>query len=327
MDSLKLNAKIYAKSALCKDQLACKASIGCDGIEIQLLSELVNGKIGSYHDAEDVFYLYSFRDYNIEAVHAPILSQYGLADVTLEDFVDDDIVFLEQVFKIAEYFGNRDNKMVPVIVHSETNTRVMKCVGDTWKRVVSYVGYLLFKYPHTELLIENVTPCRGKEGNLTFCNNFKFDNVDMVDLLRDELRTDRIGTVLDICHAKISAMYAEAVYALMPERIPEDLSLDNYFRENKGYIKLIHLSDMKGSGYGKGRHGTKLCEENRDFVEEIIKLYNKYGYTCPITLEIEESNLLVCDNYRESKRIIDEYRKGALSVRDEEEHSDIMDVF
>ena len=305
---MKLNTRIYAKSALSTGQLEVKKNIGCDGIEIQLLSELIDGKVGRYKNMEDVFNMSEFDDFNIAVVHAPILSFYGLSDVTLEDFVDDDIIFLEQVFKIAEYFGNRDKKMVPIVIHSETTLQLMESIGDTWKRVVTYLGYLLMKYPHTEALIENVTPNRGTIDNLVLCNNFKFDNVEMVKRLRLELNTDRIGTVLDTCHAKISKIYIDTFNKLMPEKEPEDLSMENYFLQNKDVIKLIHLADMKGSGYGKGKHGTKLCEENRDFVEEIIGLYNKYNYSCPISLEVEEQDFNTSPNYRESKAIIDEYR-------------------
>ena len=36
-----------------------------------------------------------------------------------------------------------------------------------------------------------------------------------------------------------------------------------------------------------------------------MELYTKYGYTCPITLEVEEEDYLVCDNYRETKEILE----------------------
>ena len=65
---------------------------------------------------------------------------------------------------------------------------------------------------------------------------------------------------------------------------------------------------MEGNGCTRETHGTKLCEKNRDFVEEVIRLYNKYEYTCPITLEVGEQDYDISANYKESKRIIDEYR-------------------
>lgn len=47
---------------------------GCDGVEIQLLDELIDGKLGQYHYAEEVFDLDNLLQHNIKAVHAPLLS-------------------------------------------------------------------------------------------------------------------------------------------------------------------------------------------------------------------------------------------------------------
>lgn len=305
---MKLDTKIYAKAALTQDQIKSKLDIGCDGIEIQLLAELINGEVGHYHKAEDVYNLDDFKDYNIEVIHAPILSWYGLSDVTLEDFVDEDMIFLEQVFKVADYFGKLHNRRTLIVIHSETTVRLMKALGDIWGRAIKFLGYLLLKYPNTEVGIENVTPLRGISKPIYLCNNFKFDNVEMAKTLREELNTDRIGTVLDTCHAKISKKYMNVIYEAIGDIEPENYDLEEYFKANKDTIKLIHLADFKGNGYGKGKHGTKLCDENIDFVEEFISLYNKYEYTCPITLEVEESDFILSSNYKESKQVIDRYR-------------------
>lgn len=300
---------IYAKAALNKEQLDGKIKIGCDGIELQLLSEFINGKVGNYHNVEDVVNLEEYKNYDIRVVHAPILSVYGLSDITLEDFVDDDITFLEQVFKVADYFGSLHSRRTLIVIHSETTVGLMSAIGDTWGRVVKYLGYLLYKYPYTEVGIENVPPLRNALADkIELCNNFKFDNVDMALKLREELKTDRVGTVLDICHAKISDMYLNHIRLLIPEAKPEDYSLNAYFSANSGVIKLIHLADFAGCGYGKGQHGTKITEENKSTMEEVIELYNKYHYCCPITLEVEESDFISSPNYRDTKELIDRCR-------------------
>lgn len=287
---------LYAKSALNKEQLDGKVAIGCDGIEIQLLSELVNGTVGNYKSAEDAFDLDALAQYDVRVVHAPILSFYGMSDVTLEDFVDDDIFLFEQVFKIAEFFGERHNIMIDIVVHSESTVSVMESIGSTWSRVVIYLGYLLFKYPHTRLLIENVTPNRGTINNLVLTNNFLFDNVDMAKRLREALNTDRIGTVLDVCHAKISEKYICTLSDMLGVT-HVDMSLENYLVQNLPTLGLIHFADMRGSGYGRGQHGTVPTDELN---EEFISLYRKYNCSCPVTLEVEETNFLVSGNYAEA---------------------------
>lgn len=68
--------RIFAKSSLSKEQLDVKVGIGCDGVEMQLLSELVDGKIGRYFKADEVFDLSSFNNYPIKIVHCPLLGSY-----------------------------------------------------------------------------------------------------------------------------------------------------------------------------------------------------------------------------------------------------------
>lgn len=301
--------KVLAKSSMDFNQLDSKVRIGCDGIEIQLLSELVNGRIGNYFTAKEVYNLDIIKTYDIYCVHAPILSFYGLSDVNLEDMVDmEDFKLLDQIFYIANEIGEYHNRRTIIIVHSEMSRDKLIGLGDTWKRVLNAVGCMLFKYPYTELAIENITPLRNAHRKpLHLSNNFWYDNIVMAKELRKQLYTNRVGTVLDICHAKITEMYMNKIYELLGDE-PEDYSLDSYFERNKDYIKLIHLADMAGSGYGKGQHGIKIGEENRDTMKQFVELYNKYDYSCPVTLEVEETDFIVSEGYATTKKLIDEYR-------------------
>lgn len=295
---------IFAKSALDKQQLDCKMEIGCDGLEIQLLTELVDGKLGNYFNAEDAINLDRFKHYPVSVVHVPLLSHYGMEDVNIESFCDEDFKMLDQVFYIANFFGLMQNKTVLVVCHSETDKQNMMLVSDTWKQVKTAIGSLLLKYPYTELAIENVTPLRRVgSGNMHLCNNFHFDNVEMAKELRAEFSTDRIGTCLDVCHAMIARKYMLALFKELGEE-PENYSLDAYFEANKDYIKLIHLADFKGNGYGPGKHGTAFDENSKEKLRWIMSLYDKYNYQCPITLEVGETNYLISDNYAVTRNVL-----------------------
>lgn len=299
--------KILAKSAFNEEQLNAKVASNAEGIEIQLLSELINGKVGRYHTAEEVFDINKLKKFDIYCVHAPILSFYGLSDVNLEDMVDfEDFVLLDQVFNIANTIGKYHNRKTIIIVHSELYREKMIGLGDTWKRVLNSVGCLLLKYPFTELAIENITPVRNAHKTpLYLSNNFKFDNIVMAKELRKQLNTDRVGTVLDICHARITDKYMTEIYKILGDE-PEDYSLDNFFKENKDVIKLIHLADMKGSGYGKGQHGTPFeeTEESMKALNTFIDLYKKYDYSCLVTLEVAETDFIASQGFRESNRLL-----------------------
>ena len=210
------------------------------------------------------------------------------------------------MFNISNTIGDYYNRKTIIIVHSELYREKMIGLGDTWKRVLNSVGCLLLKYPYTELAIENITPVRNAHHKpLYLSNNYKFDNVIMAKELRKQLHTDRIGTVLDICHARITDKYMNELYKILGDE-PEDYSLDNFFKENKDVIKLIHLADMKGSGFGKGQHGTPFeeTEESLKALNTFIDLYKKYDYSCLVTLEVSETDFIASQGFRESNRLL-----------------------
>lgn len=301
---------VYAKSALTKDEISVKQSLGCDGIEIQLLDELIDQKIGFYNSANKVFDLNLYENDNIKAVHAPILSHFGLSDVNLETLCCDTSIFLlDQIFYIANYFGEKQNSTIRIIIHSENNLKNIKLFDGLWDSMKHDIKYMLRKYPYTILCIENVTPIRAfGTNNIHLCNNFKFDNVEIVKALREELQTDRICTVLDTCHAMITNNVMTAIYNSL-DSPSEDYSLDAYFNANKDVIGLIHLADCVGNGYGKGKHGVTFTPATESKLKNIIDLYNKYNYNCPITLEVAELDYLICNGYKQTKAMVDKLNK------------------
>lgn len=305
-----MKPEIYAKSALVEEQMQVKETIGCDGIEIQLLTELINGKLGSYHYAEDIFDLDTLLQHNIKVVHTPLLSHYGLSDVNIESLCDsDDFKLLDQVCYIANKAGEIHDRNIIVVIHSESFHDNIKLIGDTWKRIINCVGCLLFKYPRIEIAIENLTPLKEiKNGNLHLANNFYNDNVLMALELRKQLHTDRVGTVLDTCHAEISRRFYETLMLHYSGLLPlMDFSMDNYFSMNKDIVKLFHFSDTIRDGYGKGKHGQPFSDDRYFILKDYLDLYHKYNITAPITLEVAEKDYTISDGYRESYRLVNKY--------------------
>lgn len=295
---------IYAESALKEKDLDVKLDIGCDGIEIQLLDELVNGEIGNYNLAEDVFKLDRFKKYPVRVVHAPLLWNFGLPDVNIESFVGRDFKLLDQVCYVADYFGKQQGKNILVIIHSEMNVDTMKAVGIL-DRVTYSLDKLFSKYHNIEIVFENVTPLRKVyRGEISLCNNFSYDNVELVGYLRRELNSDKVGTCLDTCHALITNRYMSAIYDKLEDVERIDYSLNSYFEKNRSYVKLMHISDAKGNGYGKGKYGVKFSSDNKQRLVELMELYDEFGYMCPVTLEINETNYQICNGYRESRNTL-----------------------
>ena len=214
----------------------------------------------------------------------------------------------ENDVRLQAKLGRKNPTGLPVgvvSVHSEMNLSNLQSL-NIWVNIVKYVGEILNKYPYTSLCIENVSPirCTQKE-NIALCDNFLFDNVEIVKELRKELNTTRIYTVLDTCHAMLTEKYLKSIYFALGKTCP-DYSLNRFFMENKDYIGLIHLSDYKGNGYDKGNHGIPFNDFTKGKLNYILWLYQKYEYTCPITLEVCEKDYLVCDGYKKTKELIKE---------------------
>lgn len=304
--------QIYAKAIVEENNIAIKEKIGCDGIEIQLMCELLkNNELGSYYYVEEVMNLKTLLDHNICVVHAPLFSYKGVADINLEQLCDSfNFKLLDQVCYLANTIGKSQNKSILIVVHSEEHKENLKMLSDGWKRVLNGIGCMLFKYTYIEFGLENVSPLRVNKQNeyLHLNNNWGFDNVEIVKALREQLHTERIGTVLDTCHATISEKIATLLSSNYEEYIDKsDFTIENYFKKNKPYIKLIHLSDTIGNGYGKGKHGMPFTEDSANTLYRYLDLYENMKLDCPITLEVAEEDYLVCDGYRKTKELVDGY--------------------
>lgn len=304
------HTQIYAKSSFGLPQMNCKEQIGCDGIEIQLVSELVGKNNGEVLKASDVFNYDLFNNVNVTVVHTPLIKTESwavLETVTLENSVFTPYrKLLKQSFKIAEHFGKLNNKMVIVVVHCDYSLEKIESLFGGLKELEKMVYKFLDKYPHTILAIENTTPFyKSLTRRITFKNSFSFENVEMARHLSLKLGTDRVGTVLDTCHCLMSQRFYENVKQFHKDN-EMDLSLESFFKTNEPYIKLIHLADCQNYGLGKKEHGIPFVEATPTFLE-IVSLYDKYNYTCPITLEVREDDYLKCDSYRAEKALIDKY--------------------
>ena len=289
---------IYGKSAATVEQLSIRKDRGFDRFELQLLAEMLSDD--GILNAEDVYDLAAVAQYNIYAVHAPLFPD---GDMNLEHMIrGSGQKLLDQCFYIAEYMAKARMRDITLITHTRFSLRDYEKTG-LWHDLLGVIGTMLNKYPHVHIAIENVVPFVDiKHHDIRFSNNIKFDNVEIAKKLRMLLETERVGTVLDTCHAMMTKKYVGTCYqAVNDERYPmENLSLDEYFKQNAETCKLIHCSNMRGNGMQVPEHGAPfLCENPEDvaLLTQIMKSYIRYGYECPITLEVGEVDIMNPINY------------------------------
>lgn len=284
--------KIVAKSALSDTQIKAKMDLGCDAIEIQLIDDFFENIDDTAKRADEILCKLDVHTYPIEVVHTPLLS--NKSDVVLEDYILRNPDALMQIAALADYFGKKQSVQCIVVLHMNSNFDCLQNNVELLAKITDLTENVLATYPNVTIAIENVTPIRSYTDRLSLCNNFQYDNVRLANYLQDTLYTTRVGTVLDVCHAKMSIKYLENIYNLLDEPDSKQ-SLYDYFMQNQSVIKLIHLADFIGSGYDKGTHGVV---PNAEQMYEFVELYDRFKYSCPVTIEVYESDYLACRNYQ-----------------------------
>ncbi|KSV58758.1 TIM barrel protein [Acetivibrio ethanolgignens] len=299
---------VYVKAKLDHSQLNAKESIGCDGIELQLLGELAKVSYSKYSDTTELINLQDFSQYKVKVVHAPLYRGGGSLDCELEMLTENNASALKHCFQVANYFGEIQDTDVTLVVHSMEHFKYLK---DTcrWGRVVQAVNECLQEFSRVTLAIENASPIRSIENGVPiFSNNVYSSSIEMAKELRCILKTDRVGTVLDVCHALLTDKYVTAIHNAMAdlEYSQPDTSLARYYEMSKETLKLVHLARYTGSGYGKGRHGIAFTDDSYAMLRRILATHLHYAPECPITIEVEENNYLKCDGYRNTKKLLEE---------------------
>lgn len=286
---------VFAKSKLDREHVEVKKNIGCDGIEYQMLASDFDGRSELVSPA---LCLSVIEEHPAHAIHLP------MNNCNIEDDLADT---LEYITQLAEHsyliWASRGENVEPVVVtHNETH---FEQLDTEHKNAIAAMMYnLLEAYPHVHFAIENTTPLRWLQKQSTRLSSGYFDSpVLLADYLRRELQTERIGTCLDTCHAKITRLHLAPILHNIPNASKIDISLAGFFELYRPTAKLFHFASFDDSGYGSG-HATPYTKTKMDEMRNEVSLYRELEYDCPITLEINERDLLVSDGYKTSSKAL-----------------------
>ena len=299
------NIKIYAKASFHADEIKEKIKCGCDGLELHLQKDFLEK--GSCF--ESCYPQELFRMHNIEAVHVPF---YGSGQVmNLEQiFQHEDVSPVRHVFRLAQYCADLWKHRILVVIHTSLSYYDFMEYELFRRRLDTLLSQFFEEFPMVDLGIENVIPMEYKEHqgeSPRLCNGFFTDLTRIVCDLRERFG-ERVGSVLDICHAAMTDKYMsvllKAADFLPSIHVPRELdySMERFFQIHQGICRLIHLNDFTGNGYGEN-HGTPFSEQEK--MDELMRLYRTYAFDCPLTLEIREEDYQDCKNYRKTKEMLE----------------------
>lgn len=297
--------RIYAKASFHSAEIREKIRCGCDGLEYNLQEDFL--RKGSCF--ETCYLQEIFTMHNVEAVHVPF---YGDGQVMNMEhvFQKKDVSPIRHVFRLAQYCAQVWQHRVLVVIHSSLSYYDYMQYEMVRRRLEEVLGQFFAEYPMVDLAVENVIPMEYKQNSKEsprLCNGTFTDLPQIICSLREQFG-ERVGTVLDLCHAAMTEKYMNLLLSaaeFLPQKnLPEhlDYSMEHFFKMHQGICKLIHFNDFTGNGYMQN-HGTPFQDQEK--AAAWMRLYETYGYDCPLTLEIREEDYQNCVNYRKTKQMLE----------------------
>lgn len=286
---------IYCKSSIALEQLSHREDCNTNGVELQLLEDFI------YAPLEVDEYINNIKPYIhlIKVIHAPLKRGEDITELQMLDDEETQKVFFK-ICKLAQAIADINKEDITIVIHNKWNKDDFNFHKESYTKVIDCLTRALEQNKNIKIAIENVIPFLI--GKKYFSNGCLPDFVDIIKELRSSIGTDRIGSVIDTCHALVTINFYNTIEA--SESIGLNLKLEDYFKASEDFCFLIHLCDVNGFGYKKNSHGVTFTEETEDRLEEILLLHNIYTDTTPITIEVLEEDYTNCVNYEKTRTMI-----------------------
>lgn len=262
---------------------------GFSAIELQLYGDFVEKS-----NEEIIDLVKSVEGLSIHSVHSPILQS---RELEIEDLGDSNTIFpILKTFYLADLLSGIYKMSMPVVVHATSNMESLLVKKDLLYRIVRELDIALNLFPNIQVCIENTIPVISKGDRYETKNSFLYDTVEICKFLRNQLKSDRIFTVLDTCHAMTSIRFMKETQNYTNT---STATIEDFFIENGEYARIIHLNNVIEMGLKKGQHSTPFLPNN---VEDNILLKHitdhiiKYTPNATCVLELNEEEYVVNSN-------------------------------
>ena len=248
---------------------------------------------------------------DIQYVHSHLFSSRCVKNIssTNLEYLGDFYIkgYLEKAMELAQKLAEFYNHTIGVVVHTGFDYTKYEVMGGLLYGITSAVDELLNIYTNVYLCIENVPYVSGNLSSdlgVIFRSGGFDDNVKLCNYLREALphNSNRLFTVLDTCHALASVQ----ILRVFNSNIKDEEYMDKLFELNSKTAKLIHMADVKNFGIMKSNHGIVFDDDRKHIMQFFMSCYKKNNLTADITLEIQESDYSISDNFRHNSRMLKE---------------------
>lgn len=277
--------KMLAKCTADKNQLEDRRNRGAKYIEIHLR----DSEPKNLHQIDEMVENIEKSGLKVLVIHAPMHRNYILESLGNSDAEDR----LYLIGKMAEKLYKIQGEIITIVIHQELTLEQLIDFGLI-NRIKESLRVFMAEHSFLKIGIENLSILNTESGKIIARPNYLDGAVDTALYLRKELITDRIGTVLDTCHALNSV---RVLKALRLYDFYSSLSMESFFEKYKDTLFLIHLSNARNLGFGRD-HGQRF-ELESEVIEfrNIMRCIEDIEYLGPITLELTEKSPLKAESY------------------------------
>jgi hypothetical protein len=294
--------KIVAKSGCSIQQLEDRIHKGFKYLELQLSKEFVENKFNIH----DYNHLLDSR-WDVQSIHMPLIpdgDEFNMEYLGATKYAQ---VFF-QTCKLAQTCADYYEHPITIVIHCGLPLNTLLKMPDSLTKIESMFTQALEYYKDVNFSIENIPAFGIKNNVMKFKQNCFTENVEIAQYFNKQLCTDSFHTTLDICHYLMTQLSMQFVLDFDKWKFVKR-DLDFYFRENKDTINNIHLNNIREIGILKMNHGASFDASNQqdmDLLDEVFHLYQKYHYSCNLTLEVDEEDYLNIHHAQKLKKLIEQ---------------------
>ena len=287
--------KIIAKSAPYFNELNDKKNKGAEYVEIQLLKNNIMGLEENHVNIIE-------SELNVLGVHPPMGIENNIESLACGKNIDE----ISYCYVLADYISKSLNHRVYVVCHCELSLDQLNKWG-MFDNIITRFDKILNKYPNIDINLENTMKLDPKKDSYRFRNAYFEEPFYICEELRKRLKTDRIGLVLDTCHALANIEAQNSFYGV---QLGKKETIEDYFNLYKPYLKVIHLANSRNYGFGsdileENGHGVGFyTDEEIDVLKNLINNIQRIEFNDNLVLEIAEENYLDSIEFADRKSVV-----------------------
>lgn len=274
---------IMGKSAIKESDLLIR-SINKIPLELQLFSDF-----DTKSTDELLKTIAKIPNVNVQHIHTPLREADNIhIDLLDVPEVKQDI---DKTVALAGALSSLFGHKITVVMHLDADSKVILENPTKYNYLISVFEKYISVCPNLDFAIENVMMFKR---DYSYCTNVYNESIPLINKLNAYFGEEHkyFGTTLDLCHAESTIRSFERIFEGYPEM--RRLTMDDYFREHKDVVKVIHFSTLQNMGFRKEEQG--IAFRTAADMKPYVDLYKKYNYDCNVVLEIQESDYATATN-------------------------------